>query len=153
MILGFDDEMTEINKTCCFFGHRDTPDNIKTTLIKSIENLINVYGVNKFYVGNQGRFDSLSLVALKELSVKYPEISYSVVLAYLPNEQNRIAEKNTLYPYGIESVPKRFCISWRNDWMINHSQYVICYITHITGGAAKFVNKAEKRDKTIINLS
>lgn len=90
---------------------------------------------------------------LKEMINKYPQISYTVVLAYLPKENENYNEKNTLYPYGIESVPKRFCISWRNNWMINHSQYIICYVSHTTGGAAKFVGIAQKKKRTIINLS
>lgn len=145
--------MAKIDKTCCFFGHRDTPENIMPKLESSIETLISEYGVIDFYVGNNGNFDSMSIKAVKMLKKKYPWISYSIVLAYLPNGKTKSDEENTLYPYGIESVPKRFCISWRNEWMINHSQFVICYVSHITGGAAKFVGIAEKKKRNIINLS
>ncbi len=119
----------------------------------NIETLITKYGVINFYVGNQGRFDSMVASVLKEMVYKHSQISYRMVLAYLPKDSEKYNEKNTLYPYGIESVPKSFCISWGNKWMVNHSQYVICYVSHITGGALKFVELAQKKKRTIINLS
>lgn len=133
------------------FGHKDTSESVIPKLRLYIENIITEYGVTNFYVGNQGGFDTLVVLILKEMKNKYPEISYSIVLAYLPKGESKYNEKNTLYPNGIESVPKRFCISWRNNWMINRSQYVICYVNHITGGAAKFVNIAKKKELIIFN--
>ena len=145
--------MMERNKTCCFFGHRDIPNNIRSELISIIKKLIQEDGVINFLVGNQGGFDSLVLSTLKEISYQNPEISYNVVLAYLPDNKSIPIDAPTLYPEGIENVPKRFCISWRNNWLIEHSQYVICYISHITGGAAQFVNKAERKGRLIYNLA
>lgn len=142
----------EISKTCCFFGHKDAPERIKPELAKSITNLIEEDGVNTFYVGNQGQYDAMVLSVLKELSAKYSNISYCVVLAYMPDERSNLKETNTLYPDGIETVPKRFCISWRNNWLIEHSNYVICYVTHLTGGAVQFVEKAKKKEKIVINI-
>lgn len=144
--------MLEINNACCFFGHKDAPEYIISEIKSNIETLITECGVTIFYIGNQGNFDSMVVSVLKKMKNKYPQISYYIVLAYLPkeneNENDNDNEKHTLYPYGIESVPKRFCISWRNNWMIENSQYVICYITHITGCAAKFVERARKKKKT-----
>ena len=144
--------MLEINNACCFFGHRDAPYYIIPEIKSNIETLVTECGVTTFYVGNQGRFDSMVVSALKEMKNKYPQISYYIVLAYLPKENENYNAKDTLYPYGIESVPKRFCTSWRNNWMIDNSQYVICYITHITGGAAKFTEKAIKIGLNVINI-
>ena len=146
--------MNTEERTCCFFGHRVVTDDIGERLKQEIEGLILNKNVVNFYVGHQGAFDGMVLTALKEMKDKYPQIVYSVVLAYLPTSADTLLdEKNTLYPEEIESVPKRFAISWCNDWLINHSDYVICYITHITGGAAKYVAKAKNKGKYIINLS
>ena len=41
--------------TCTFFGHRDCPGTVTIDLFREIERLINTYGVDTFYVGNQGR--------------------------------------------------------------------------------------------------
>ena len=147
-------ELTQNNKTCCFFGHREVMHNIKKILTDTIENLIVNKNVNNFYVGNQGQFDSMVYTVLKELKEKYPHIKYSVVLAYLPNKITaEIYGDDTLYPDGLEFVPKRFEISKRNEWMIKKSAYVIYYVHKITGSAAKFRDKAVKKGCTVINIA
>lgn len=139
--------------TCCFFGHREVTHNIRPKLIAIIENLITETGVTEFYVGHQGQFDSMVYSVLKELKVKYPHIRYIVVLAYMPDEHfKEVYGEDTLFPDGLESVPKRFAISKRNDWMIQHSDYAVCYVHKITGGAAKFREKAEKKGLQIIDV-
>lgn len=142
-----------MENSCCFFGHRDAMDSIRSKLKEEIIRLIEEHGVNDYYVGNQGGFDSLVLSVMKELTVSYPQIRYSVVLAYLPDEKRTIPETNTIYPEGLERVPKRFCIARRNDWLIEHSRYVICYVAHITGGAAQFMEKARRKNRTVINIA
>ena len=134
---------------CTFFGHHDCPNSIKENLRDEILNLINS-GVKKFYVGNQGNFDSMARKVLKEFSATY-DIQYSVVLAYMPKE-NEEGIENSLLPEGIEKSPPRFAISWRNKWMIEQSNYVITYVTHSFGGAAQFKELAEKKGKTVVNL-
>ena len=142
-----------MENSCCFFGHRDAMDSIRSKLKEENIRLIEEHGVNDYYVGNQGGFDSLVLSVMKELTVSYPQIRYSVVLAYLPDEKRTIPETNTIYPEGLERVPKRFCIARRNDWLIEHSRYVICYVAHITGGAAQFMEKARRKNRTVINIA
>lgn len=142
-----------MEKSCCFFGHRYTSEAIKPRLTEAITKLTDEIGIEDFYVGNQGSFDSLVISILKELAVSNPKIRYSIVLAYLPAEHSAVCDENTLYPEGMESVPKRFCIARRNDWMIDHSKYVICYVKHITGGAAQFMKKAQRKNRIIINLA
>ena len=57
-----------------------------------------------------------------------------------------------LFPDGMETVPKRFAISKRNDWMIKNSDIAVCYVWKITGGAAKFKQKAKKNGLKIIDV-
>lgn len=142
-----------MEKSCCFFGHRDAPDCLRQKLIDTVTELIEHNGVTNFYVGNQGGFDSLALSVLKELAESYPQIRYAVVLAYLPDNNNLVSETDTIYPEGLENVPKRFCIARRNDWLIEHTAYAICYVTHITGGAAQFMKKAQKKKRAVINIA
>ena len=137
----------------CFFGHREVTQNIRDRLTAIIEKLITENGVTNFYVGHQGQFDNVAYSVLKELKVKYPHIRYSVVLAYMPDEHiKEVYGEDTLFPDGMENVPKKFAISKRNDWMIQHSSFAICYVYKITGGAAKFREKAEKRGLQIIDV-
>lgn len=144
-------------KCCTFFGHRTCPPEIKQKLYHILKDLIVNQEVRVFYVGNQGSFDGLVRSVLRELSQQYSHITYAVVLPYLPPEQKDYLTQHqdysdTMYPEGIETVPKRFAIEWRNRWMLKQSNYVVTYIAHSWGGAAKFADKAIKSGKYVINL-
>ena len=137
---------------CTFFGHKDAPKEIEPTLRSTLIDLIENKNVNVFYVGNNGNFDTMVRRQLEDLSQTYP-ITYSVVLAYLPTEKNKYDNlTNTIYPEGLETVPKRFAISWRNKWMIQQSDIVVTHVTHNFGGAWQFKGMAERLNKTVINL-
>ena len=141
---------------CCFFGHRDTPETVKPDLVECITDLIVNEGADSFLVGHQGRFDAMVLSALKGIQKEYPHITYNVVLAYLPEkkEEYPYAEPwETMYPEGLESVPKKFAIDWRNNWLLQQADTVVCYVRHSFGGAGKFVDKAKRQKKRIINLA
>ncbi|MBQ8135116.1 MAG: hypothetical protein IJ192_12040 [Clostridia bacterium] len=145
--------MDNKEKTCCFFGHREVMHNIRPRLTAIIEKLITEEGVTEFYVGNQGQFDSMVFYVLKELKAKYPKIRYTVVLAYMPDEHIReLYGEDTLFPDGLETVPKRFAISKRNDWMIQQSGIAVCYVHKVTGGAVKFRDKAGNKGLRVIDV-
>lgn len=138
---------------CCFFGHKDTPEDVKPALCAAIEELITQCGVSTFYVGNQGAFDAYVRSALRQFSGKYPHIRYAVVLAYMPGHQTEHHDfSDTIFPEGIEEVHPRYALDWRNRWMLRESQYIVCYIHHRWGGAAKYVQMALRQGKTVINL-
>lgn len=140
-------------QTVTFFGHKDTPKETEPTLRATLINLIENHSAIKFYVGNNGNFDIMVRRVLEDLSAVYP-IEYSVVLAYLPVKKNEnYNQKNTILPEGIETVPKRFAIFYRNKWMIDHSDIVVTYVTHNFGGASQFKEMAERKGKRIIELS
>ena len=138
--------------TCTFFGHRDCPDSVEPELLAAIENLITEKNVRTFYVGNHGNFDRLTASLLRDLSARHTDVKYYVVLAYLPQRVHSSTDI-TLYPEGIEIIPKRYAIDFRNRWMIEKSDYVITYVIRSFGGAAKAKNYAEKHGKHIIEIS
>lgn len=140
---------------CTFFGHRDCPNSIKPKLHNVIINLIEKEHVDLFYVGNHGAFDAMVRTQLRELEQRYPNIRYAVVLAYLPQKSNEFDPQDfsdTIFPEGIETVPKRFAISWRNKWMLKQADYVVTYVTHSWGGAAQFAEMAKRQHKKVINI-
>ena len=138
---------------CTFFGHRDCPETLKSKLREMLIDLITNHNVDMFYVGNQGRFDTIVRGVLQELKKEYPRIYYAIVLAYMPGKRTEYNDySDTMLPEGIESVHPRYAISWRNNWMLQHSDYVVTYITHSWGGAAQFSEKAKRQKKTVINL-
>lgn len=140
--------------TCTFFGHRECPDYVNVKLREVLIDLIINHDVDMFYVGNQGRFDTIVCSILQELKKEYPQINYAVVLAYMPGKHTEYDDySETMLPEGIESVHPRYAISWRNNWMLQQSNYVITYITHSWGGAAHFAESARKQNKHIINIA
>ena len=141
---------------CTFFGHRHTPDSVRKVLINTITELIENRGVDTFYVGNHGGYDCMVRSVLKELKDKYSHICYSVVLAHMPREKYEFEYRDfsdMMYPEGLETVPKRFAISKRNEWMVNNSDIVVAYVIGSIGGAAQFVDYARRKKKEIINLA
>lgn len=136
--------------TCTFFGHKDTPKEIEPTLRSTLIDLIENKNVDTFYIGNNGNFDSIAHNILSELVLEY-SIKYYIVLAYMPKVQKD--SEHTILPEGIETVPFRFAISYRNKWMVQHSDYAVTFVAHSWGGAAKFKEFAEKNNKIIISLT
>ena len=138
---------------CTFFGHRDAPSSLEDTLKEAIIRLIEQEQVDLFYVGNQGKFDNMVRKVLKTLQGEYPHIRYAVVLAYMPTENDKEQDfSDTIYPDGLERVPRRAAIAARNRWMIEKAQYVIAYVKTPGGGAADAVALASRKGKNIIRL-
>ena len=142
--------------TCTFFGHRNTPDSIKTNLKNIINELITKQNVTLFYIGNQGNFDYITYITLKKLKKIYPHIKYYVVLAYLPTNKTDYFYydfSDTIFPDCLTNVPPKFAIYKRNEFMLEKSDFVITYITNNFGGASQFAEKAKRKNKKVINLA
>lgn len=138
-------------KTVTFFGHRDTPTETESILRLTLIDLIEKENATVFYVGNHGSFDNMVCRQLEALSKTYP-IKYYVVLAYMPTySQNHSAQ--TLFPEGIEQVPRKFAVEYRNKWMLFKADIVITYVARNYGGAYKFKRMAEKKARMVIELS
>ena len=139
---------------CAFFGHRDTPSDIKPLLRDTLIHLITAEDARMFYVGNQGAFDRMVIRTLSELKKEFSHISLVVVLPYLPTAHTTFpSEAETVFPTVATTVPRRYAIERVNHWMIEQSDTVISYITHTQGGAAKFVRIADNKKKRIVALA
>ena len=138
---------------CTFFGHSECYGLDAAVLRRAIEELIE-QGVTEFVVGNHGQFDAMVFSSLQDLGKVYPEISYSVALAYLPTHkvEHDIYQGHSIYPEGQEVGPAKFAIERRNRWMIDASDCCLCYINHTWGGAYKFARMAKNRGLQVINL-
>lgn len=141
---------------CTFFGHKDTSSIIREPLTVLIRELINKRNVNQFYVGNQGKFDSLVYQVLKEIKKDYSQIQYCIVLAYMPLRNNNLYKdfyECTIYPDGLEKTPAKFAILKRNEWMVKKSDIVVSYVTDKASNSYKFVEYAIKHNKEVINIA
>ena len=142
---------------CCFFGHSICPSNIRPKVKFQIEKILTEYDKVTFYVGNHGHFDGMVREIMKELISEGKSIDYSVVLAYIPGQRYEFESPDsytdTIYPDGLENVPRKFAICKRNDWMVDHSDAVICYVIDHFGGAYTYTEKARRKGKRIINIA
>lgn len=138
---------------CTFFGHSECYGLDKDVLRNAIEDLIK-QGTTEFLVGNHGQFDGMVFSCLRDLSKDYPEISYSVALAYLPThkEEYDIYHGHSFYPEGQENGPAKFAIERRNRYLIDSADVCLCYVNHTYGGAYKFTRMAKNRGLQVINL-
>lgn len=135
---------------CTFFGHSDAGDEIeeklKTVIISLAED-----GVDTFYVGTHGNFDKMAYKLLCNLSQAY-DFKFFTVLSHIPVKDLKQKLKNTIVPEGIENVPPRCGIIYRNKWMADKADFVITYVNRSFGGAAKFKEYSQKQKKTIIEI-
>jgi len=137
-------------QTVTFFGHRDTPKEIEPALRLTLIDLIENKNATVFYVGNHGNFDAMVHRQLEDLSKTYP-IKYYVVLAYMPGKNDN-PDEHSILPEGIETVPRRFAINYRNKWMLNKSDIVVTYVTRNFGGAWEFEQLSTRLFKNIIEV-
>lgn len=79
----------------------------------------------------------------------HPQIRLILILPYLNSSMITDGYDETLYP-PLESVPRRFAISRRNEWMVLESDAVVAYVTHGWGGAAKTLEYARRKKKSIL---
>lgn len=143
-------------KICSFFGHRDTSERIYESLYQEVVKAIKTDGVSVFYVGNNGAFDSLSRRAVMKAKEEFKDIEICLVLAYIPTQKDEFIERNydsTIYPDGLEFVPKRFAISHRNKWIVKQSDVVIGYVKTSYGGAYDALHYAKNQKKKVKNLA
>lgn len=108
-------------------------------------------GATTFYLGGYGDFDSLAAAAVRRQKTKYPNIEAVLVLAYLNREMDASRYDGTTYP-PLETVPPRYAIVRRNEWMVRESDVVISGVTHGWGGAAKTLDFAKRKQKIIFQF-
>lgn len=135
-------------KSCFMFGHSDCPDNMLPQIEKAI---VKCYSkeVTAFYVGSRGRFDSLAASAVKQVKQQHPDIKLYLLLAYHPGERaiNLTDGFDGSYYPPLENVPRPYAIVRSNQYMIDNSDYLICYVKHI-GNTRNLLEYAQKRKES-----
>lgn len=133
-----------------FCGHRELhePEKVKAWLEEVVESLIHE-GTDTFYLGGYGQFDALAAAVVRDKKDRYPQIRSVLVLPYLDRNYDASAYDETLYP-PLENVPRRYAISKRNEYMVDHADAVVAYVLYSFGGAGKTLKYAERKQKRII---
>lgn len=133
-----------------FCGHGDVADrsDIEQWLQTVCSELIS-QGADEFYLGGYGDFDNLCAAVMRDQKKNHPNIRLILVFPYLNCNMMTEGYDETVYP-PLESVPKRFAISRRNEWMVQKSDVVVAYVIHGWGGAARTLEYACRKRKQII---
>lgn len=152
------------NRTCCFTGHRNIPEQdiskIKKNLEIEIEKLISK-GVCFFGSGGAIGFDTLAALTVLKLKLKYPFIKLILVLP-CPEQAKYWKQKDiSLYDHIKSQADKIIytsksysyeCMHIRNRHLVDNSKFCICYLINEHSGTAYTVNYANTKDLEIIRL-
>lgn len=139
------------SKSCFFIGHREAPESIYPELAQTVEQLIE-QGVTDFYVGHYGNFDRLAARAVIAAKRQHPEMRLTLLLPYHPAEREVILSSGfdgSLYPPGMEEVPRRLAIPRANRWMVEQCIHLVAYVTHPASNARKVVEWGRKLRKAV----
>ena len=133
-----------------FCGHRDVVEysGVKSWLSQCIEQLIQE-GITEFYFGDYGNFDSMAKMEVWKWKKKYPLIRSILVLPYPDKKVDMTYYDESIYP-PLETVPRRYCILRRNEWMVQKADAVVAYVRYSWGGAALTLEYAKHKKKRII---
>ena len=139
--------------TVTFCGHSQVANStaVAAALAKIIDDLIEE-GADEFLLGGYGEFDTMAAVAVRNAKKNYPGIRSTLVIPYIDRDYDPALYDGSLYP-PLETVPRRYAISKRNEWMVANSDVIIACIQHNWGGAATTLKYAERKKKRIIDLS
>lgn len=133
-----------------FCGHDSVSDvcKVKEWLDNVLDQFIDEEDVT-FYLGGYGGFDRLAASVVRQKQTVNPAAQSVLIIPYLNREYDESGYDYTLFP-PLESVPPRYAISKRNEWMVAQADIVIAYVTHGWGGAAKSLAYARAKRKTVI---
>lgn len=109
------------------------------------------------YNGGYGNFDYFAAKCVQRMQEQYSNIRNCLVLPYIDQPfldrieifKNHFDE--TIYP-PLESVPRKYAIIRRNEWMVDNADIVIAYVTYSWGGAARTLEYARRKKKNIIQI-
>ena len=107
------------------------------------------------YNGGYGNFDYFAAKCVQRMQEQYSNIRNCLVLPYIDQpflERIEIFKNHfdeTIYP-PLESVPRKYAIIRRNEWMVDSADIVIAYVTYSWGGAARTLEYAKRKNKNII---
>lgn len=139
-------------RTCFFIGHRDAPSSVQNQLNETVEYLVKNCHVTGFVVGHYGDFDRMAISAVQRVICNYPEkeLFAEILEPYLLDDRHGLLPHyfgGFYYPEGLETAPKRYCIEKANQLTLDQMDYLICYVTHDGGNAAKLLRRAKRMEK------
>lgn len=139
-------------KTCFFIGHRDAPQALYDRLPATVERHIAEYGASDFVVGRYGAFDHLAARAVIAAKRRHPGVTLTLLLPYYTSASSPLPDgfDGSLFPGGLEAVPRRAAIFRANQYMLRHCDYLITYDRGQVGNTRKLVAKARRLGRPLV---
>ena len=100
-------------------------------------------------VGNYGDFDRLCASVLRGMKQEFPQIKILLTVPYLTKSVQQKANDfdEIIIPEFPESTPRNLKIIKCNEFMVDNSRVLICYVTCDFGGAVKTLEYAESKNR------
>ncbi len=152
------------NKTCCFTGHREIPNEEYALVHKKTRAEIMALidkDVERFIVGGALGFDTLAATLLFEIRQNFPHIKIIVAVPYRAQAKGfseiDLAVYNEILSLADETVVLsesyyRGCLHIRNRYMVEESAYIISYLRKTSGGSAFTTDYARKKGIEVIEI-
>ena len=152
-------------KTCCFTGHRELPEEqlpqLKQALFKVIVRLAS-QGVTRFACGGALGFDTLAAQMVLMVKEAFPQIELLLILPcktqekYWPKEDQEIYREILARADRVVFVSETYtqgCMQKRNRLLVEGSSVCVCYCTKKQGGTFYTVRYARQKGLNLINLA
>ena len=140
-----------------FFGHSKICEANKDKILFNLFEHVSLNEEVTFFLGGYGVFDNLALLACAEFKLKNKRSELCFVTLYLDNKylKRKIAlgcYDRIIFP-DLENVPKKYAVIRRNYWMVKKADFIVAYVKHSWGGAAKALEYAKKLKKDFVNIA
>lgn len=146
---------------CTFAGHREILlEGIEEKLRATIEEVLKKDTEICFYIGGMGEFDRMCEHMVRKCKSEHPDKRIFLVLVE-PYMKQSINTNGFLLmkQYDEIIIPTEWAgchykqaITYRNRWMVDHSQYLIACVYRKNGGAYTTLKYAIKKGIQIENL-
>ncbi len=157
--------LTDRNKTCCFTGHRQIPNDALIPALRALESAIRTLydeGYRHFIAGGALGFDTYAARAVLILKRERPDMTLSLFLPCQDQAEAWNARDRAEYERikgeadDVLVLADRYfdgCMQKRNQAMVDASSAVIAYVTRPRSGAGQTVRMAEKAGLTVIHTA
>lgn len=128
----------------------------KNRLSQFFDYLINDCGMKPDWVasiflssGYAEQFDAMAAGAVRSAKKRHPGLKLALLLPYYSGCPVRGPEDydGTIYPEGMEFVPRRAAIVRANRYMVDNSDFLLCYDAALVGNRRIIVDEARRLEK------
>ena len=152
----------DINKSCCFTGHRPdkcigTEETIRSRLLKTIKESI-AEGYDTFVTGMALGVDTWAAEEVIKLKAEHKELKLVCAVPFKGMEKKRTTEQQAIFN-GILNMAdevvyitpryQRWSFHARDEWMVDNASKVIAVFNGTHGGTEYTINYAKRKGRTI----